>query len=195
MAAATAATPRPAQRLRVSPAEWPIVLGSLANCRQLRLKFRGVDHVGPVCGHGKWPLFEWNTSEVIAPSPEAAPPPEFSSIDESCADRISFNVSQHGEEMAVALDRDRFISALIHVSHSARFFRLVPTLRVDEREPMHESRQFVVDRPDDKVPVVWHHTIAEESRRMPHQRLTKRGLKAHVIGIVHEESASSCRPV
>ena len=120
-----------------------------------------VDHVMPVVGLWKRPLGEWQISAVFAAPPEASPPPGFGVGHETGAQRVSLDVAQHRQEMSILLNRNRLVATLVDVTGPFGMMGPMPPLRVRQRQPVHESRQFVFHRPEHEMPVIRHDAIRQ----------------------------------
>jgi hypothetical protein len=109
----------------------------------------------------------------------------------SLAQGVPFHVATHGEERPVVLHGEGFEAALIHVSRAGGLpVRVVP-LRLRQREPTDEPRQFVVlARPDHHVPVIRHQTKLKQSHPESLDRIFHHAFKGRVIVAVLEDRLS-----
>lgn len=176
-------------------AERAIVLRGAANQFDVGWFLTLVHHSVPVAGLRKRPRGKRQIGAILASPPEASPSPGFGAGHEAGTHRVSLNVAQHGEEMSIVLNRNRPIATLVHVTGSFRVVTPMPALRVRQGQPVHESRQFVIHRPQHKMPVIWHDAVGEQPNGKSLQRLDQRGFEQHVVGVGEEQAASLRRPV
>src|SRR5262249_14851203 len=78
---------------------------------------------------------------VIATMPSARPAPFFNSASQQRADRIASDVASDGQEVMIALYRNRFESSLVEGPGAGRAARGVPALCLRASEPLHELRE------------------------------------------------------
>src|SRR5208337_4868110 len=99
----------------------------------------------------------------LHPAVQAAPAPVFCSLDQVRPQGITLDVAASGEEVLVALDRERFEPALVHVAASPGVPLGVPPLGVGQSQPANESRELsVLPRPDNQVPVIGHDAVGQQ---------------------------------
>src|SRR5260370_29915898 len=69
--------------------------------------------------------------------------------------------------MLIRLDRERFETPLIQMTASNILIVGMPSLRVGQRQPMHEIGQLaILAGPQHQVPMVWHQAIGEQAHSM-----------------------------
>jgi len=101
----------------------------------------------------------------LAQPSQGRPRPPLGSTDQSGAQRISFYVPDHRQEVLVLLDRKGLEPALPNVA--ARVVPAVVAPNVRCKQPLHPPTQLTISvRPDHQVEVVRHQTPSQD----PHRR-------------------------
>lgn len=90
--------------------------------------------------------------------------PQRGGFDEVCPEGIPLDIPQHGQQVLVLLDGERFESPLPDVAGG--LVMLVVAADVRGEQPLHPAGQIaVLARPEDQVKVIRHQTISEQPHR------------------------------
>jgi len=99
-------------------------------------------------------------------------------------------------EIRVRLHRKGFETSLVQVTGSRRVKVGVPSHCVRVCQPPQEFRQFsLLTGPQDKVPVIRHHAVAQQTRRMFLQRFRQDLLKRSIISLFLKQRYSCDRTI
>ena len=116
-------------------------------------------------------------------SPCAAPYPILSSMHKPRPHRVSFYIAAHGVKMLVALHGERLETSLVDVPFSFTVVGLLPATSMGGSQLVHERGQLIIlFRPQNKVPVVGHQTIAKNPHGDDQQRFFHNPDECFVIG-------------
>jgi len=89
----------------------------------------------------------------------------------------------------IVANRDRLEPPLVNCSLSLEPTMYLPSSGVGGREPVHEARERSIDvRREQKMPVVWHHTVREKRDAVSVDRRTEHTLERGVIFSGFKES-------
>ncbi len=101
---------------------------------------------------------------------KARPRPIFGTTDKPGTQGISFDVSQHREEVIITFDGERFETALPDMPARVVVAEIAPDMRSEQ--PMHPSAQIPVAlRPKGEMEMIRHQAIRQEAHRHPNRRL------------------------
>jgi len=122
---------------------------------------------------------------------QAAPTPILRTGHQIRTQRIPFDVAAKRVKVVVLLDRERLKPPLIHVSAAGVLPVRVPTLRVRQRQPARESRQFpILARPHHEVPMVGEHTVSQQPRIRSFDGLGQHTFEGFVVALRSENRHS-----
>jgi hypothetical protein len=110
------------------------------------------------------------------------------------AQRITFDISTHPEEMAVGANRDRLESTLIDCAKAAKVPSILPSSGVRHREPVHKTREPPIGfRHQDKMPMVRHDAVGKKCDAGALHRFLEKRLEGRVIArILEKDGAFGC---
>ena len=99
--------------------------------------------------------------------------------------RVAFHIPHHRQQVIVLLDRKRLEAALVQRTGSSRAMRSVPALRMRDRHPSHELRQFSIPAgPKHKVPMVGKQAPSQDPHRHALLRLGQHLLEGFIIPLL-----------
>ena len=158
----------------------PATLHTASEGLQLGLRLRFIHPVEPVSRPLQRPGCEPHGCRVLAlgSTPQTRPAPLLCTDYQTRAQGIALDVPAHHQKMIIRLHGEGLEAPLVQMAGSGRSMMGMPALRVGQRHPGHELREFPISPwPQHEMPVVRHDAVGENSHRRACVRLAKHALK------------------
>lgn len=89
----------------------------------------------------------------------------------------------------IVSDRNRLVASLVNCSLSLKSAMHLPSSGMSGCQPMHEARERAVDvGREQKMPVVWHHTVRKKRNAVPVDSRNENVLERGVVSCSFKES-------
>jgi hypothetical protein len=114
------------------------------------------------------------------------------------AQRVPLDIAQHRHEMLVSFDGETLEASLIQRPGTDGPPRCVKALGVAHGEPVKETTHVTavfLSRPDNKMPVIWHHTVREHPERQARQGQSDEVLERVVVARAAKQRHAPSRAV
>jgi len=129
-------------------------------------------------------------------APQASIFPALRTCTQIRTQRISFNVSQHGQQVLVLFDRECLEPTLIQMPSPFGVEMSMPTHRMRVRQPAEEFGELRVGlRLYHEMPVIGHDNVSINGKRNAAIRQGKYAVKGFIVMFLFEQSQSSNRSI
>lgn len=175
-------------------------VGAVAADRELdRRRFgfghRRIDELRPIAAPKD--LLGGNLGRILKRGPggpEARPGPVLRPSRKARAERVPLDVTDHSDQEVVVLDQEPLESALPDMTAVVVVFPIALDMR--GHEPLHPAGEVAVSkRSDDKVEMVGHQTVCQQTHRQPYRRLADRLEESLVIPRLMKNLGSGVPPI
>ena len=159
---------------------------------------RSIHHRNPGPWLWNWPLTEQLTRFCASrrSAPQASVFPVFRTCTQIGTQRISFNVSQHGQQVLVPFNRECLKATLIQMPRSFGVVVSMPTHRMRVCQPAEEFGELRVGlRLYYEMPMIGHDNIRINGKRNTAIRQSKYAVKGFIVTFLFKQGQSSNRSI
>ncbi len=158
-------------------AEWRPARDAAPDRRQFGFALNAIHRRTPIPWQSHRRRRQPGTIGVGRPQAKARPTPIFRALDESRPQRIPLDITQHGEEVLVALDGKGFEPSLPDVPAAAVVAMVAAN--VTREQPLHPASEVAIGlRPKHEMKMVRHQAPADQPHRQPLARRANSRTKA-----------------